>query len=137
MENNILVRERRCPAPSTHVPHTPLDCSSQQCGQATVEFVGTLPILVLGALLIVQALLLALATIFAQSSAPTAARMLAAGTRSAQVQRQLPIAPSFRHGASVQTHAGRVRVRLFVPRVLPLVDRSLLQVAASSPELPT
>ncbi|MBC7643671.1 MAG: pilus assembly protein [Thermoleophilia bacterium] len=101
-----------------------------QCGQATVEFVGTLPLLVLGGLIIVQALLVALSTIFAQSSASAAARQLASGTPKSQVQ--LPIAAGFRHGALISTHAGRIQVRLTVPKVIPLIDSSAMRVTAST-----
>lgn len=94
-----------------------------------VEFVGALPLLAIGALACVQALLVACALLFAQTAADRAAR----GAPRAQVTAAVPHA--WRSKLSVTRSAGSVRVRVTPPAVLPGAG-SRLRVSASSQELP-
>lgn len=90
-----------------------------------MEFVGTLPLLAVASLACLQALLVALAMLFAQSAVDRAAR----GAPSSQVRASIP--SGWRERASVQLAHGRASVRIVPPSVLPGVG-ARLAVRASS-----
>jgi len=79
-----------------------------------VEFVGSLPLLLMGALACVQALLLAISLILAQSVADRAAR----GATGSEALASVPV--PWRDRTSVgRTNDGDVTVRIRTPTVLP------------------
>lgn len=100
-----------------------------QSGQATVEFVGTIPLLLLAATCCVQALLLALGVTFAQVAADRAAR----GAPRSEVVSSIP--SGWRRHVHVEEHGERSIVRLRTPVLLPGAGR-WLDVTASA-EAPT
>jgi hypothetical protein len=77
-------------------------------GQATVEFVGVLPLLALAALAVLQGFLIALTAIFASTAAGTAGHG------------QLPIPQPWRRSARVTKHPHSVELSLAVPMVIPV-----------------
>lgn len=89
-------------------------------GQATIELVGVLPLLLLAALLCVQGLLLALSAIYAEAAATSAARSARQGP--AVPAAQLPVPKAWRRSARVRLSAERADVSLRVPSVLPSVQ---------------
>jgi hypothetical protein len=93
--------------------------------QSTLEFVGTLPLLAVGAACCLQAILVALALVFAQTAADRAAR----GDTTASALASVP--SGWRRRAVISTDGPRVRVRLRPPALLPGAGR-LLAVEASS-----
>jgi hypothetical protein len=95
-----------------------------------VEFVGTLPILALGATICVQATLCALSLVFAQAAADRAAR----GATPAQASAALPSA--WRSRATITSTGERIRVRVRPPAVLPGAGR-LLRVTVSATKVTT
>ncbi len=94
-------------------------------GQATVEFVGVLPLVVLACTICVQALLLAIGVFVAQPAVDRAAR----GASDADVSAALPSA--YRRDVRVTSDSGRVELRVHVPMVLP-IGRDRLVVHSSS-----
>jgi hypothetical protein len=90
-----------------------------------VEFVGTLPLLALGAAICVQATLLALSLVFAQAAAERAAR----GATPTQARASLPA--TWRSRARIELEGEQVHVRIRPPVVLPGAGR-LLTVEAST-----
>lgn len=93
-----------------------------------MEFVGTLPLLVLGALACVQALLVACSLLFAQAAADRAAR----GSTARQA---LSVMPSgWRDRAALARADQTATVTVRPPAVLPGAAR-LLRVSASSSEV--
>jgi hypothetical protein len=99
--------------------------SDPEMAQATVEFVGTLPLLGLGLAVCVQALLVAVGAFVAQPAADRAAR----GGGRAEVLAAVPTA--YRRGARIATRGDRAEVVIRVPAVLPGVGR-WLEVHGSS-----
>lgn len=93
--------------------------------QATVEFVGTIPVLLLAATCCLQALLLAIALLFAQVSADRAAR----DAPMAQATASIP-AP-WRRRVRIERSKDSVTVTVRAPAVLPGAGR-WLDVAATS-----
>jgi hypothetical protein len=91
-----------------------------------VEFVGTLPLLAVGAACCLQALLVAFALVFAQAAADRAAR----GEPTAAAL--APVPASWRRSALVRTSDSTARVRLRPPVVLPGASRLLTVEATSS-----
>lgn len=93
-----------------------------------MEFVGTLPILLLAALVCLQAFLLAMTALYAQVAADRAAR----GASRSSIVQSLPAA--WRPGAQVRASGDQVRIRVGSPVVLPLPAdaRELLAVTARS-----
>lgn len=81
-------------------------------GQASVEFVAVVPLLVLAALSCVQALLLALTLVFAQASVQAASRQQVTSS-------QLPVPAAWRRLAEIHRSHGRVVVTMRSPAVLP------------------
>lgn len=106
------------PTPRPTPPHW-----VRESAQSTLEFVGILPIIMLGALLCVQALLLACALVFAQSAVDRAAR----GAAPATVVSSIP-APWRRHVA-VRQQGGRVTVSVRPPSVVPMLGSRLRATA--------
>jgi hypothetical protein len=94
-----------------------------------VEFVGTLPLLAVAAAACLQALLVALALIFAQSAADRAAR----DEPAARVLATIP--SGWRERATVDTTSTEARVRIEPPSLLPRAGE-LLAVRATS-RIPT
>lgn len=93
--------------------------------QSTIEFIGTIPVLLLAATCCLQALLLALGVVFAQSAADRAAR----GAPRAQVVASIP--SGWRSRATIDADSDRSTVTLRAPALLPGTDR-WLQVSATS-----
>lgn len=115
-----------CPA---HIsPHPSLlQPSRAERGQASVEFVGTLPLLALGLFVIIQGFLLGSTELIAQSAAEQYARE---STPRREVMQSLP--PAWRSGARVERHAGYVRVELRSPVVIPGVHRPVVSAASGT-----
>lgn len=90
-----------------------------------MEFVGSLPVLMLGALLCVQALLLALSLVFAQVVADRSAR----GAERAEAISSVP--RPWRSRVSISRDERHARIVVQSPAVLPGVG-SRLRVAARS-----
>lgn len=94
-----------------------------------MEFVATLPLVALAVLACLQALLLALALVFAQSAADRAAR----GAPRAQVVGSVPA--GWRSAARIERAGCTVRVHVRPPAVLPGAAR-LLTVEATARRVP-
>jgi hypothetical protein len=90
-----------------------------------VEFIGTLPLLALAATVCVQALLVALALVFAQSAADRAA----SGASSERVLASIP--SGWRARTTLDARGARATVRIEPPSLLPGAA-SKLTVRASS-----
>lgn len=95
--------------------------------QATVEFVGTVPVLLLAAACCVQAVLLAIALLFAQVTADRAAR----GAPRSQAVASVP--QSWRGRVRIDERGSDVVVTVRPPAVLPGAGR-WLRVQARSGE---
>lgn len=94
-----------------------------------MEFVGSLPLLMLVATVFLQALLIALALVFAQSAADRAAR----GMPGAHALDSIP--RGWRSRARIEQRGERVHVRISPPALLPGAA-GLLSVQASSSVAP-
>ena len=96
----------------------------RQSGQATVELMGAVPVVLIAGLVIMQLLAVGYASVLAGGAAEAGALAIAAGhdSRSA-VRRALP--GWSRARARVSVRAGRVRVRLRPPSPLRAVARRL------------
>jgi hypothetical protein len=104
-----------------------------ESGQASVEFVALLPLLLAAALVLLQLLVVGVSAWLAATAARDAARASAVGTdpRSAAVA-SLP-AP-FRRDLTVTTRAPSVRVRLRIPTLTGVSLGSLSATAAMEPQ---
>ncbi|MCW2925799.1 MAG: hypothetical protein JWM98_3203 [Thermoleophilia bacterium] len=116
----------RCPQPLPAHPR-PAAAPSSERAQATVEFVGTLPMLLLAAAACLQALLVAISLLFAQVAADRAAH----GADRSRAVASMPHAWAAR--SRVSTQHGRAVVQVRPPAVLPGAAR-WLTVRASSRE---
>ncbi|MCB0878860.1 MAG: hypothetical protein KDC46_07760 [Thermoleophilia bacterium] len=96
-----------------------------EAAQSTIEFIGSLPVLLLAATCCVQALLLALGVVFAQSAVGRAAQ----GQDRADVVASVP--PGWRAHTRVHRQGRRVVVTVQAPALLPGTGR-WLQVSARS-----
>ena len=115
-----------CPAAAS--PHTSEHQPSRAVrGQASVEFVGTLPLLMLGLMVIVQGFLLGTTEVLAQSAAEQFAHT---PTHRHDIVQSVPAA--WRHGMHLERRAHHVRVKLLSPVVIPGLPE--LSVAAASEE---
>lgn len=90
-----------------------------------IEFVGTLPLLMLAATCCLQALLVALGVVFAQSASDRAARDMPR----AQVVASIPAA--WRSRSTVSTTASRAHVSIRPPALLPGTGRWFVVHASS------
>ena len=90
-----------------------------------MEFVGTLPLLAVGAACCLQAILVALALVFAQAAADRAAR----GDTKAATLASIP--SGWRRRAAISTDGPDATVRIRPPALLPGAGR-LLAIEASS-----
>ena len=94
---------------------------AQADGQATIETVVLLPVLLAVLLAAVQLLLAGWALVASESAARAGARAALAGSPTqAAARAELP--PAMRPGASVRVGSGRVVVRVRVPSVVPGFD---------------
>ena len=108
----------RCP----QFPPTSIQRSSprrSEGAQATVEFLGVMPIVLLAATCCVQAFLVGCSLVFAQ----VAVGRVAVGAPEAQVVSALPA--GWRSRATVERDGSRVTVRVAAPSVLPGTSRWL------------
>lgn len=108
-------------------PHTSWRArrSTSERAHTTVEFIGTLPLLALGATCCLQALLVALSVVFAQGAADRAAR----DEPSARVVASIPA--GWRARSSVSRTASGVQVQIRPPALLPGTGRWFVVRASS------
>jgi hypothetical protein len=91
----------------------------RQEGQATVEFLGALPLLVIAALLVWQLVLFGTVMTSAQNAARTGSRAASLHSDGEKAAMNA-LRPSFRDDAKVtQTPDGRVQVKVKVPLLVP------------------
>jgi hypothetical protein len=111
--------------PATCFPtqHRPQHAASPASGQASVEFVGMLPLMVLGLLMVVQGFLVALTAVFAQAASATAVR---AGASTAATS----VPQAWRHSLRIVDHPDATVVQMSSPSVIPFVPS--LRVAVRS-----
>jgi hypothetical protein len=105
-----------CPSSSTSLFRP----SDRSAGQASLEFLGAMPVLVFVGLLVLQAFLVGVTTFVARGAATDAAR---------DATREPAVPGLFRSEHMVSHHGDQVRVTLRAPRVLPGVS---LNVSAST-----
>jgi pilus assembly protein CpaE len=106
-----------------------------QCGQASVELLGTLPLLLLVGLAVFQLLAVGYAKVEAGSAAEAAAlALVAGGDARAAARESLP--GWSRAGAHVEHENGTVRVRLRPPAAFPGLGRRLEVEAEAAVEDP-
>lgn len=104
-------------------------------GQATIEFVSVLPLLVVGGAIIVQALVLAVGLLIAQVSAESLAAQAAAGERAPSIAKA-PISTRVRERMHVRVVSGSAGTRVVVepPRLLPMprlhIERDVVEVSS-------
>lgn len=104
-------------------------------GQATVELLGAVPVVIAVGLIILQLLAVGYSAVLAGSAAEAGALALAAGgDPSAGVREALP--GWSRAGARVSVSDGTVRVRLRPPSAIAAVGRRLAVSARASVEAP-
>jgi len=97
---------------------------ARESGQAAVELLGALPVLLLIGLAVGQLLAVGYAAVLAGNAAESGALALAArADAQASVRKALP--GWSRAGASVAVDRGRVTVRLRPPALLPALGRRL------------
>lgn len=102
-------------------------CRSQR-GQATLEFVGLIPVFAVVAALVLQSIALALTLVFAEVALGDAAR--ASGPKSAQSAARSAVPAPWHSGVAVKQGGSTLTVSLRVPHILPL-PKDLSQVTAS------
>lgn len=102
-------------------------------GQATVETVALLPLVVLLGALVWQAAVAGQALWMAGSAARAAARATAVGADPDAAARSA-LTPSLRHGLQVQTHDASTRVTVRIPLVLAGGALTTVEARASFPE---
>lgn len=103
-------------------------------GQASVELIGMLPFLVLGALLVWQLLLVGYAVTSAENAARAASRVEARGGDGAKAAERVIGAP-LREGIRTELNAGKAVVRVRVPLIVPGITREDVTVSRDA-ELP-
>jgi hypothetical protein len=109
--------------------------ADSQRGQASVELLGMLPLLVAFPLVVLQLLAVGYASVLAGSAAEAGALALAAGADpKAGVREALP--GWSRAGSSVDVVAGEVRVRLKPPSLLKGLSERLEVTANAAVEAP-
>src|SRR4051812_19962804 len=102
----------------------------RETGQAGIELLAILPLLVLLAAIGLQALVWARAGVAAEDAAPAGARALSRGAApSAAARRALP--PGLRAGARVEVVSPQVRVSVVAAALLPFVPDVTLGGAAT------
>lgn len=99
-----------------------------QRGQSTLEFLGVVPLLVVAALVFVQAFLLALTLLFAHASAPTAARIVREES-ALPAASQLPVPEAWQLRARVTRTGTTGSIHLRTPAAIPGFSRLLPRVA--------
>ncbi|MFN2617881.1 MAG: pilus assembly protein [Thermoleophilaceae bacterium] len=105
-----------------------------EAGQASVELLGAVPVVVLAGLVVLQLLAVGYAGVLAGSAAEAGALALAAGRDGpGAVRRALP--GWSRARARVSVRGGRVRVRLQPPSPLRFVSRRLAVMGRADVEL--
>jgi hypothetical protein len=104
---------------------------SRERGQAAVELLGALPVLVLLGLAVAQLLAVGYATVLAGNAAEAGALALAArADAEASVQNALP--GWSRAGASVRVAGGKVTVELRPPSLMEAIARKLEVTSTAS-----
>lgn len=87
-------------------------------GQATVELLSTLPLLLIAALLVWQMLLVGSVMTSASNAARTGSRAASLSGDGESAARNA-LRPSFRRGSDVTVEGNSVRVRVAVPLIVP------------------
>lgn len=106
-----------------------------QRGQASIELIGMLPILLLSALLVWQLLLAAYAVTSAENAARNASRAQALGDDGEEVGED-SLSFGLDDGAEVRVEGDRATVRVRVPIVVPGISSDALSVERDA-ELPS
>ena len=104
-------------------------------GQATVEMLGAVPLVIVVGLVLLQLLAVGYAAVLAGNAAEAGALALAAG-RDARAGARESLPGWSRARASVSVSGGRVRVRLRPPSPLRAVGRRLAVTADAAVEVP-
>jgi hypothetical protein len=104
-----------------------------ECGQASVELLGTLPVLIVLGLAAFQLLAVGYASVLAGNAAEAGALALAGGADARTAVRQALPGWS-RARASVEVGGGRVSVRLRPPSVLAALEERLEVTARAAVE---
>ena len=108
---------------------------SNERGQASVELLATLPLVLLVALSVTQLLAVGYASVLAGNAAEAGALALAGGGDPRAAARSALPGWSRAHGA-ISVKAGEVRVRLRAPALLPALAHRLEVHAAAAVEAP-
>ena len=87
-------------------------------GQATVELLSTLPLLIIAALLVWQLLLVGIVMTSASNAARTGSRAASLSGDGAKAARNA-LRPAFRRGSQVTVDGTSVRVRVSMPLIVP------------------
>jgi hypothetical protein len=90
-------------------------------GQATVELLSTLPLLIIAALLVWQMLLVGIVMTSASNAARTGSRAASLSGDGEQAARNA-LRPAFRHGSQITVNGTSVRVRVAMPLIVPGVS---------------
>ena len=101
-----------------------MNAARRQTGQASIETVALLPVLLLAALACWQAVLVGWTAVSAAHAARAAARAQMVGD-APQTAAKSALPGSMRAGLTVHSDAQRVHVRVRVPAVIPGLDVSL------------
>lgn len=113
----------QCPPATSQSPRF-----ASQRGQSTVEFIGTLPVMVLAAAICLQAFLLGLTAVYAQAGATSLSRSSRHGDNLTTAA--LPIPRAWRDDARISTRARGSTITLRAPAVLPGLSTLLPAVSA-------
>lgn len=117
----LLDRSEHDALAAAALPHHMASAARGVRGQATVEFVALLPLLVLVAALLWQLALAGHATWAAGGAARAAARAQALGADPLTAARSA-LPADLRRGLKVSERDGSVRVEVRIPRVTPVFD---------------
>jgi pilus assembly protein CpaE len=104
-------------------------------GQASVELLGALPVVLLLGLVLLQLLAVGYASVLAGNAAESAALAVASGGEAVRAARSAVPGWS-RAGMRVEVHGGRVEVRMRPPSALEALARQLEVHAAAAVEAP-
>jgi pilus assembly protein CpaE len=101
-----------------------------QCGQASVETVALLPVALVVALAVWQAVLAGWALVSAEAAARAGARAVLAGSPAGPAA-AAALPGGMRRGLEVRRTGGAVMVRVRIPAVLPGLDAAVSASAAA------
>ncbi len=103
---------------------------ARECGQATVELLASIPLLLIAGAVALQLLLVGYALTLADGAAEAGALALAAG-RPAKVAVEKSLPSWTEHGVEVAVRGGEVTVRLAPPSLLAAVGERLAVTSSS------